>query len=497
MSQHASPPSSTKLASPEKSESARTVYDEVPYPSAQHPDLHPAAVAAAARLCGAPARSAGYRLLEIGCGEGVNLMAMAQSAPDCAFIGFDLAPSAIARARTVAREAGLDNVRFEVADLTQTQGRFGRFDYVVSHGVLAWTPEPVRRALMALLADALAPQGLGVVTYNVLPGCRLREALRDALLVGVAEEPTPRRRLEVARARLVELAQVWDVEDPYRQALRREALAQLAKPAAVLFHDELGEVYEPQRLVDVVAMGEAAGLAYVCDSHPQLLEGALTPGEEGVPGDWVAHEQARDIADMRRFRRSIFTPAPATFDRRISPERWDGLWVEGDFARDAPESGGPAHRFRTRESGVIEFDDDSVAAALDAIVEARPACASVEIFTTPAARQALSRLVGAGVLRLRAAPNAAASRLPSSPRAGALALAMARLGAPIVPTLSGGSLELGDDAVRALLLLCDGGRDRAALIGEMADRLGQTPARIEADVDGVLERMRRLGVFAA
>jgi N-acetylglucosamine kinase-like BadF-type ATPase len=74
---------------------------------------------------------------------------------------------------------------------------------------------------------------------------------------------------------------------------------------------------------------------------------------------------------------------------------------------------------------------------------------------------------------------------------------MARRGAPVVPTLSGGSLRLGDDAVRALLLLCDGTRDRAALIEEMAKRLSQPAAAVAEDVDAVLERLRRLGMFMA
>lgn len=475
----------------------RTIYDEVPYPSAQHPDLHPAAIAAVARLCGLSPRLRGWRVLEIGCGEGVNLMGMAQGAPDGQYVGIDLAPTAIAAAQATARGAGLDNVRFEVCDLTQAQGRFGRFDYVVSHGVLAWTPEPVRRALMALMASSLDADGLGVVTYNVAPGCRLREALRDALKIAVAQEASPRRRLEAARRRLAELAEIWDVDDPYRQALRKEAQAQLAKPGSVLFHDELGEVYAPQRLADVAAMGREVGLDYVCDTHPQLLAGALTPDEAGVPADWVAHEQDRDIAEMRRFRRSVFAPAGAVLDRRDAPERWQGLWIEGEIARLDPEPGGGAHRYRAGEAGLIEFDDDAVAAALDALAAARPAATPFADLARGGARDALVKLAATGALRLRALPNAAAARLPARPRAGALALAMARRGAPVVPTLSGGSLALGDDAVRALLLLCDGSRDRAALIAEMADRLSVPPERVAVDLDAALERMRGLGVFAA
>jgi hypothetical protein len=350
---------------------------------------------------------------------------------------------------------------------------------------------------MALMAASLAPGGLGVVTYNVAPGCRLREALRDALLIAAAREVSPPRRLEIARRRLAELAEIWNVDDPYRQALRKEAMAQLAKPGEVLFHDEMGEVYAPQRLCDVIAMGREVGLAYVCDADPQLLAGALTPGEGGAPADWEAHEQERDIGEARRFRRSIFTLAPAPIDRRDAPERWDGLWIEGEIARLPSEPGGGRHRFRAGEAGVIELDDDAVARALDDIEAARPAAAAFSEVARGETRPALVRLVANGALRLRAFQNRAATRAPARASVGTLALAMARRGAPVVPTLSGGSLRLGDDAVRALLLLCDGTRDRAALIEEMAKRLSQPAAAVAEDVDAVLERLRRLGMFMA
>src|ERR1700704_5797557 len=74
------------------------VYDKVRYPSMVHPGSHPARMSALAHLYGRPSAPAWRcRVLEIGCGDGTNLLSLAAAAPQSQFVGFDLAESAIAR----------------------------------------------------------------------------------------------------------------------------------------------------------------------------------------------------------------------------------------------------------------------------------------------------------------------------------------------------------------------------------------------------------------
>ena len=67
-----------------------TAYDVVRYPSWPIPETHPAALSVFASLYGlAFVPFERCRVLEIGCGEGVNLMDMAIAAPDAEFVGFE------------------------------------------------------------------------------------------------------------------------------------------------------------------------------------------------------------------------------------------------------------------------------------------------------------------------------------------------------------------------------------------------------------------------
>ena len=58
----------------------------------------------------------GVRLVDLGCGRGRALIALAERFPRSTFLGLDLSPAAIAHAREQSR--GLDNVTFEVRDLS-------------------------------------------------------------------------------------------------------------------------------------------------------------------------------------------------------------------------------------------------------------------------------------------------------------------------------------------------------------------------------------------
>ena len=118
-----------------------TAYDKVRYPGSVYAQTDPAALGVIAQLFGLPfAPFQNCRMLEIGCGEGVNLINLALSAPGARFLGVDLAQTAIASAKADAAACGLTNIEFLAADLRDIDAAFGKFDYIVAHGVFSWVP---------------------------------------------------------------------------------------------------------------------------------------------------------------------------------------------------------------------------------------------------------------------------------------------------------------------------------------------------------------------
>src|SRR5438552_962028 len=106
-------------------------YDVVSYPGLPQPQAHPSRIAAIARLhaiqSALPSRC---KLLEVGCGDGANLLALALAYPEATFIGLDLSQSAINRGEAFRKRLGLSNLTLAAAELTTWQPPSGDFDYI-------------------------------------------------------------------------------------------------------------------------------------------------------------------------------------------------------------------------------------------------------------------------------------------------------------------------------------------------------------------------------
>src|SRR3712207_5333096 len=160
---------------------AANVYDEVRYSNYPYGQTHPDRLATVAILYGLdPPDPFSARVLEIGCGAGGNLLAMAAATPGLRAVGVDLAGTPIAEAQQAVREIGLTNAEFHQADVRDlTNGNLGEFDYVVGHGVYGWMPEEADDALLATIKASLAPDGIAYVSFNTHPGGYMRRMLRD------------------------------------------------------------------------------------------------------------------------------------------------------------------------------------------------------------------------------------------------------------------------------------------------------------------------------
>src|SRR5262245_30352504 len=130
---------------------APTDYADGPHPSVPFPQTHPDRLATLATLFGmrsAPVERC--RVLELGCGDGGNLIPMALVLPESRFLGLDQAGEPIGRGRATISALDLRNVELRQEDLhTFARGVHAEqepFDFIVAHGVYSWVPEDVRQA---------------------------------------------------------------------------------------------------------------------------------------------------------------------------------------------------------------------------------------------------------------------------------------------------------------------------------------------------------------
>ena len=186
-------------------------YDAVPYGMRTHARTHPRRLQTAGTLWGMrPAPADGCRVLELGCGEGANLLVLAEALPQSQFVGVDLSHRQVRMGRDRVDELGLGNVDLRQGDLRELDDTLGEFDYVLVAGVFSWVPAAIRERLLALCRTVLAPHGIAYVSYNTTPGWYVNGALRTLLLDHTRSVDGWDAKIRAGRALLTGLATTLD-----------------------------------------------------------------------------------------------------------------------------------------------------------------------------------------------------------------------------------------------------------------------------------------------
>lgn len=491
----------------------RRSYDEMPYLSAPLTRANPAHIAANARCLGLAAPDvAEARILEIGCASGGNLIPLAATFPKARFLGVDLSSVQIADGQARVARLGLGNITLDARSLTELTPADGAFDYILCHGVYSWIPEPLRDDLLRVCKALLSPDGVAMISYNVLPGWRLFQIARDCMQLHAGEATSHSARSAQTRRLFELLADRSNDKHSYGHFWRDEARWMRAADDAYLAHEIFEESNAPCTFRDFTARAGGHGLAYLSETWlaanvaQTVASRAGDAIEELSGGDASAREQYIDIFSGRSFRQSLLVHAEraSSIDRAMSVERLadfhliapinltvaadedrPGEWVVGDgdggAACDNPEAVAAIQRLIARRPSSSRLEDIAPAGSVKA--EQRDVIAAT-----------LAEMLKSGYLDISTERVACAIGLPDRPKAWGLASNDARHG-DTTATLRHAAFRMAP-LQRFLMLLLDGTRTRDDLIA-LAVKEGLSGNMQAAGPDGPITGRESLEAFLA
>lgn len=299
----------------------QTIYSELGYKSMPFPYTTPATLEAYAALVGISAPNPKTaRVLELGATYGGNIISQALFNPDATFVGIELSQEQVEKGNEVIANAGLTNVSLIQSDIASIGSEIGTFDYIITHGVYSWVDDGVKEALLRLINEHLAEDGIAYVSYNTYPGWHTMEEVRQLMMFSNRDKTQFNHKEKVLHGKtigsivgsqILKYDNLKERNSKFLGALR----SVMQKDEYYVGHDHLEPNNDPVYFYQFNDHLGAHNLAYLCDADLTLsmvrsFDADIADTlDKLAPNDHVAQEQYLDFMLDTTFRKSIICKA--------------------------------------------------------------------------------------------------------------------------------------------------------------------------------------------
>lgn len=299
----------------------QTIYSELGYKSMPFPYTTPATLEAYAALVGISAPNPKTaRVLELGATYGGNIISQALFNPDATFVGIELSQEQVEKGIEVIANAGLTNVSLIQSDIASIGSEIGTFDYIIAHGLYSWVDDGVKDALLRLIDEHLAEDGLAYVSYNTYPGWHTMEEVRQLMMFSNRDKAQFNHKEKVLHGKtigsivgsqILKYDNLKERNSKFLGALR----SVMQKDEYYVGHDHLEPNNDPVYFYQFNDHLGAHNLAYLCDADLTLsmvrsFDADIADTLDKLAlNDHVAQEQYLDFMLDTTFRKSIICKA--------------------------------------------------------------------------------------------------------------------------------------------------------------------------------------------
>ena len=299
----------------------QTIYSELGYKSMPFPYTTPATLEAYAALVGVSAPNPKTaRVLELGATYGGNIISQALFNPDATFVGIELSQEQVEKGNEVIANAGLTNVSLVQSDIASIGSEIGTFDYIIAHGVYSWVDDGVKDALLRLIDEHLAEDGIAYISYNTYPGWHTMDEVRQLMMFSNRDKAQFNHKEKVLHGKTVgsivgsqilKYDNLKERNSKFLGALR----SVMQKDEYYVGHDHLEPNNDPVYFYQFNDHLGAHNLAYLCDADLTLsmvrsFDADIADTLDKLAlNDHVAQEQYLDFMLDTTFRKSIICKA--------------------------------------------------------------------------------------------------------------------------------------------------------------------------------------------
>ena len=295
----------------------KNTYNELLYKSNPFTYTVPALLEAQGKLFGlTPKDSRKARILELGSSFGGNIITQALYNPEAEFVGVDLTAEQVKKGNEVIEKIGLKNIKLIEKNILDINEDFGKFDYIIVHGVFSWVPDIVKEKIIKICNENLTEEGIAYISYNTYPGWKEADKIREMMLYANKYFPEVSQGDKVQRGKafisiVAEQMKIYTDVAEKKGDFIKQIEGILNMQDYYVGHEQLENINDPMYLHEFVDMLRKENLQYISDVGLRLSiasvynDSTIEKLQQLSQGDPVIKEQCLDYILDTKFRRSL------------------------------------------------------------------------------------------------------------------------------------------------------------------------------------------------
>ena len=295
----------------------KNTYNELLYKSNPFTYTVPALLEAQGKLFGlTPKDSRKARILELGSSFGGNIITQALYNPEAEFVGVDLTAEQVKKGNEVIEKIGLKNIKLIEKNILDINEDFGKFDYIIVHGVFSWVPDIVKEKIIKICNENLTEEGIAYISYNTYPGWKEADKIREMMLYANKYFPEVSQGDKVQRGKafisiVAEQMKIYTDVAEKKGDFIKQIEGILSMQDYYVGHEQLENINDPMYLHEFVDMLRKENLQYISDVGLRLSiasiynDSTIEKLQQLSQGDPVIKEQCLDYILDTKFRRAL------------------------------------------------------------------------------------------------------------------------------------------------------------------------------------------------
>jgi len=277
------------------------------------------------------------KILELGCGDGLRLIAAAERNPNNIYVGISDCTDVIQKGNHLLEGLSFNNISlYDISLESFLEANSILFDLIIINNVYSWVDQTSQIIILNILEKYLSANGLAYIDYNTMPGWHMQNALRGMIQHHVQSYADKQEKIKQAKSFLLFLKDNSTSGKEEKDLLIHEITAIERLSDNIFYREFISEYNWPVYFSNMVGRLNSFNLSYIADYDLKTMSSQDMSKDAKdaliLSPNLIESEQYMDFFRNRRGRKSIVCRADVAISSQsgLDPTRLYNMYLSAN-----------------------------------------------------------------------------------------------------------------------------------------------------------------------